>query len=631
MARDLVKDVQRNIDACIGARGVKHVGKRARHMLSQTEQTMVADWTDGQIPAVKVSKYCRAFSADSTGDFHPSVKEIAAMGAGATGQQHRGNINRALKRQYAAMGRTSVPLFEIDDVPVLLWDPNLHRNTDKYSLPFVAPHKYYYWLFHSFPDKFYYHVCGGGEDCNRMETFWAGCRSDDTLVRDHPVLRSCDNLNMIIPGTTHGDGVPVAKQGAKSGSSSMVVVSKSSILAQGKTCDKQILSFVCPSTILLPETLEPMWRRLWHSSNALAAGKFPMLDDHGRSFTRGSFDYLMRGQDIADGLKWAELCSIGDLEWHANYKGLRHFSCNCPCFCCNANSVAGDSMAWSCFAKNAKWKKTIHTNANWVPDEHHWYNEIHGVRLQTHCFDPAHCLDKGVAGHIAGSVLHDLVYECSILPDDSIKENLAEINTQLRDWYKTNNIKDGVSSLTLKHFTNPAKPWKDYPYFYPGNMSKVRTIVGFIHQLAAQYCDGSRRDLHRERCCRCLRDIYDIIYSAGWHLTKDEHRRLVQAGDGLANHLSFLHMEAGKHGLHKYNVTVKVHCILHMTYNSKFLNPMAGATLDGEDFVGKVQQIASSCTRGTSQLKLGHKTIEKWRCRQVLAMNANIVCPIAGV
>ena len=57
-------DAQKNIDAWIANRGCKH-GRKTRDTLSKTEQTMVQDWSDGLIPAVKVNKYCRAFTGDS--------------------------------------------------------------------------------------------------------------------------------------------------------------------------------------------------------------------------------------------------------------------------------------------------------------------------------------------------------------------------------------------------------------------------------------------------------------------------------------------------------------------------------------------------------------------------------------
>ena len=181
-----------------------------------------------------------------------------------------------------------------------------------------------------------------------------------------------------------------------------------------------------------------------------------------------------------------------------------------------------------------------------------------------------------------------------------------------------------VSNIQVKDFCEARTPWKDYPDYSSGSMSKDRRLAGFGLDLCRKFNSGSARDVQRLAAFVHLSRILDIIYTGPTHLFQKAHK-LQDSIDALLAHVTFLSWEAKERDTWVYRITPKFHYLWHMGQEAEFINPfVSGCCLKDEDFQGKMASIGSGCTRGTSNLKLSASIMGKyvramaarWRSRQ---------------
>ena len=85
--------------------------------------------------------------------------------------------------------------------------------------------------------------------------------------------------------------------------------------------------------------------------------------------------------------------------------------------------------------------------------------------------------------------------------------------------------------------------------------------------------------------------------------------RYVQHNSLLANYL----------GLPLFNITMKLHYMLHGARNAKFLNPRVSWCFQGEDYMQHMRVLAHSCLRGLSMEQAQSKLLDK----MLVAMHAS--------
>ena len=181
----------------------------------------------------------------------------------------------------------------------------------------------------------------GSKTAAAITNFWNRVRPDDTLVWEHPAFADDPPAELVIPWSSHGDGVPTTKAGA--GGMSLHVVSSSSLVGVGCTLDTHFLNWALPSTIAVKRkprgclSSDPLWSVYVWDALACASGIHSYEDHEGVMFPPDSPRGLLAGTPIAGGYRLAHLYQRADLDWHVNEMTNQHWSSHGCCFKCPAN------------------------------------------------------------------------------------------------------------------------------------------------------------------------------------------------------------------------------------------------------------------------------------------------------
>ena len=82
-----------------------------------------------------------------------------------------------------------------------------------------------------------------------------------------------------------------------------------------------------------------------------------------------------------------------------------------------------------------------------------------GVTSWAVCFDVLHCLDThGLASHLAGAVLHQIVYELAGTGQVTPNEAMAQIWSLVLELYDENFTSERFPHMLLKMICDPKKP-----------------------------------------------------------------------------------------------------------------------------------------------------------------------------
>ena len=95
---------------------------------------------------------------------------------------------------------------------------------------------------------------------------------------------------------------------------------------------------------------------------------------------------------------------------------------------------------------------------------------------------------------------------------------------------------------------------------------------------------------------------------------------MVSAAKGYAQLNTALAYHYNSEGRRLFDVTIKMHFLIHAAQNSRYLNPRLGWCYSGEDFMNKARQLARSCMKGTPLWKYGSKFASKYILGMTLRM-----------
>ena len=106
-------------------------------------------------------------------------------------------------------------------------------------VPVLLPSAILTWSYTHFQQKFQRHILGSHDGASCV-SFWQHTRGDDEAAshHKHPAFEGLydhGSLSKVVPWATHGDGVPIGKQGT--GSPSLTVISQGSLTGVGAIID----------------------------------------------------------------------------------------------------------------------------------------------------------------------------------------------------------------------------------------------------------------------------------------------------------------------------------------------------------------------------------------------------------
>lgn len=228
-------------------------------------------------------------------------------------------------------------------------------------------------------------------------------------------------------------------------------------------------------------------------------------------------------------------------------------------------------------------------------------------------YDFNHCSDKGFGPRLLGSLFHDLVYNRELAPGRPIARQIEVLNELLVSFRQRHPDYVTAPYIYLKDFVDVSKPHSAFPYYNPGNMSRLRCTIPFGSELGHLFCTGDSYTDQRKWALFHASTLYDIVFRNGPGIGRDACSQLQQSCEAFLLHFNWLAQNAEGNNKLKWHVTMKNHYLWHICAEaSSGISPRATMTYSGEDLVGAVADITEGTTKSVPLLKLGEKVLEKY-------------------
>ena len=276
---------------------------------------------------------------------------------------------------------------------------------------------------------------------------------------------------------------------------------------------------------------------------------------------------------------------------------------NDACAFCTANKTTRN---WFDFTPSAPWKRS---SPRPRASPHQVY-ELRGFTTWHFGIDWLHTMDLGVASHAIGNVLADVVFR-----------RLSHLGRDAAMVQVTSIVYDGEvehgrlpPSLELTNFTNPKSPNSVYPVLQYCKASEVMALVPRVAELARVMCDGSQLSVHMKAMMLHLDQMYSIVHNSGLALG-DEWSNFDSATTKFLLEYNWCsdHALRARPYLPRFSVVPKHHYTAHLAQQARLINPKFVWTYGGEDFVGKISDLAHSCLRGTAVYRVPTSLMERYR------------------
>ena len=220
--------------------------------------------------------------------------------------------------------------------------------------------------------------------------------------------------------------------------------------------------------------------------------------------------------------------------------------------------------------------------------------------------------------YLYGGCVYLLVFE--ILPGTP-KENLQVIWCFMKNYYKTH--KPLVRYRQFNKLTMFLRK-KDYPKLR-GKAAEVKAFGKVLQEMWNHFMD--QRDIQHKKIRFLLKnnaELDDILaeYSVTdghYRLPEDGYQRFVTACFKVAQTTKALNEFYAGQDIRVFNVTSKVHCMLHVALLAKYLHPAMVWCYKGEDYMRVVQTLLQSCVRGNNPFQAMNKATRHYMLGSQLA------------
>lgn len=454
--------------------------------------------------------------------------------------------------------------------------------------PVMCPLRWFEKLVANYPSKFRDFVLGS-DGC--VAEFWRS-------MGDHVIVASNrDRLDFqrSIPCTTHGDGAPTNKV------EGLFTISWSSMLGLGATKDTRHIFTVIQKNTMGPETLDVLFARFAWSFNALATGIMPRKDWKGNKLEDG-------GRVLANGWRLAMIGLRGDWEFFCQACKFPS-SVSTPRMCWMCNASPDGPLCWAKHDQDAPWRSTLQSHESYLArlaaEGHKKPNIflVRTLRLEGVLADVMHTMCLGVAAHVCGNVMHE-VMEANPAWGATQADRCKTLKGRLDLWYKeTKEQHKYDGKLTYARI----KKAGDWPKFV-GKAAATRRLVVFCARLAAEFNSKSVHDVHRAAVAQSLKDIYDIMDGDPQFLrpeSKVKLARLSVAFRGVYAKLSASSLASNVRG---WKMSPKFHLMQHILEHQTWMNPRYNWVYADEDLQRILKEVALSCHARTT----AHMVLYKW-------------------
>ena len=562
--------------------------------LSNLVTRLLLQWAQGNTSAQEVQRLAHAATTD--GLLHPEVVAMASMGSWG---QVPGNCNRDLKRAYPC---DDLPLPTTVRVPCLSEKahPTIVVHTD---VGLMLPHLWIASIATS-------HLADQLLGLQSVEQFWASVNQHDPRLQargGHPVLSVPNYNSSVVPLWLHGDGVEYAED------ESLMTLTFGSVLATTNSMDSMfwMASFVKAVTATQTkhgaDTWDSIWKVLVWSFKALWLGTHPTKDWNDEDFEVGSLFLQKAGQPLYKNFRFIIWNLLGDWEYFANHLHLPHWQSHQMCWFCDCHKV-DQTKNWKVCWPGKGWANR--DPITWEHPSTHPVFSLPGVTSWCVCADMLHTLEgKGVASHLLGSVLHQLVLKRGA-GVRAASEELGKLWRRIQELYSLMGVSERLTNLQLSMLCDVQRPFATYPSLH-AKAAETRHLVPVVAALLEGMCGGTPTSQHRVAACRELALFYQVCDAEPMFMSAQASMASLKHMEAMLVHYAWLERDAHSRGELLYNIVPKFHMCWHLADHNRFMNARFCWTYKCESWVGKVSHLAASCAHVTKMSHLSLSLAEK--------------------
>ena len=558
---------------------------------------LLLSWSSGDDSAVQCQQISHCAILDGAG--HPELAVLAAAGSFGA---HPGNIARDFQHSFLQ----DLKLPEAHGIRTQALDPKT-STIEMIMAACFLPHL----MFHYMAE---YDVFDQVFGTSRVDDFWKGAvAANDPKLDNHPMKGDPNWMKTFVPIFVHGDGVPFQ------GRDSLLAFVWGSLLSTMSSVDMSIYLAGFPKSCTVNRengnegTWWPVWMWIAWSFTAAFHGVHPLTDPWGNPHPAKSDLAKLAGKPIGkNNWKLCLWCLEGDHEYFSNVLGLPHWANAKPCWDCNTET-AHPLLTWKHFPRiPGGWQILTSDEARAaIPDQPLF--TIPGVATKTVAHDALHILFcKGVLSHLLGSVLHTMCWPSAGRQAMSPTSRLATIFRRVVTLYGENRATTRLSNLKLKMFTDPDKPWKEWP-FLKIKGSEAKHLLPCLATISMEVSTGSEHDVRRTSCLQAMTGLVKCMDTAGQYPTAVEAGQASAFLDQFYEHYDWLQTWAGREERWCYHATIKFHMLNHLVFNLRYLNPTQYWCFKAEDNIGKLGIMCLSVSMGVRSTHLSTKLASKYR------------------
>jgi hypothetical protein len=229
--------------------------------------------------------------------------------------------------------------------------------------------------------------------------------------------------------------------------------------------------------------------------------------------------------------------------------------------------------------------------------------------------DYMHCKYLGSDQYFFGSIMWLL---CFKILTGAPKENLALVVSQLKSEYEFINTAHRYGMITQGMFISKKS---DQPKM-KGRAAEVRHLGPALLRVFTHFVELHPPGLDSWKV------LYETVVAAleannqmetilennpGWRLEEPAYTEFKRASHGWACLFSDVSRQAAALELTLFDITIKLHYILHIAHFAKYVHPKLTWCFAGESFMKITKQLLASCTRANKSWNATLKAMDKYQ------------------
>lgn len=245
-----------------------------------------------------------------------------------------------------------------------------------------------------------------------------------------------------------------------------------------------------------------------------------------------------------------------------------------------------------------------------MPEVEHPLMRVNGISASTIRLDLLHLIDLGIAAHLYGNLLWDLLEDHT--EGGSRQQKLAVLNSWIAEAYKSCNIPSG-QRLPRLNLSDICGGGEEYPVLKHQKGRRIRYFSAVAVDMASKHM-GTTWAQKRLQAVKAMHSIYALADLPATTYTAIEFQKFKKCCESFLGAYGWLAKSAMKHKLCRYSITQKHHMFAcRYIEQCKLLTPRMTWCYGPESYMSLMIHIGAASVRGTSPPKVPGKVLEKFR------------------